>query len=102
MRFDMEDTSTFDMADTFVLEDTSVKPAESIAITGILGDLDDEDMADTYVLDDDAISNAEKQGMTGILKDLDDEEINELESTEPASAASSGYTIELSLDDDDY
>lgn len=96
----MEDTSEFNMADTFVLEDTSVKPAESIAITGILGDLDDEDLADTYVLDDDAISNAENMGMTGILKDLDDEEISELESNEQPDQASSGYTIELSLDDD--
>ena len=93
----MEDTSEFNIADTYVLDDNVLKSTENMGITGILKDLDDEDLAETYVLDDGVIQQADDQNMTGILRDLDEAENDALQ----ISQASSGYTIELSLDDDD-
>ncbi len=98
----MEDTPDFNLADTYVQEDTSLKPVRRDTAAGSTSDFDGEDMTETYVLDDDAINNAERIGMTGILKDLGEQLDETDDAISPASPASSGYTIELSLDDDDY
>lgn len=59
------------------------------------------DLAETYVLDETDIRNTENMGMTGILKDLDDAELEDLAEDVRPPGASTGHTIELSLDDDD-
>ena len=97
----MDDASELNLADTYVLDDSAIKRTDSMGMTGILSDVEDAEMADTFVLDESEIREAENLGMTGILKDLDDEAIAELENDDSPAAGASGYTIELSLDDDD-
>jgi len=94
----MEDTSKLNMTDTCVLDDNTIERTEDRGMTVIPTDLDDEPLAETLVLDDDAIAQADGMGMTRILKDLDD---HADDPDDEPTAAASGYTIELSLDDDD-